>query len=127
MDQVMYILSHLNDVILPMVNWLGPWSYLILFMLIFMETGLVVFPWLPGESLIFLTSALAAVAGSELNIFVLIFVFFSAAVIGDTVNFHIGNRLLKWSFFRRHVKSHTLRRTERLQRSYQPELFQLGW
>lgn len=118
MDQVMYILSHLNDVILPMVNWLGPWSYLILFMLIFMETGLVVFPWLPGESLIFLTSALAAVAGSELNIFVLIFVFFSAAVIGDTVNFHIGNRLLKWSFFRRHVKSHTLWRTERFFQKY---------
>lgn len=83
-----------------------------------METGLVVFPWLPGESLIFLTSALAAVTGSELNIFILIFVFFSAAFVGDTVNFRIGNYLLRWRFFRRHIKSHTLHRTERFFKKY---------
>ena len=117
-NQLLYFFSHLNEVILPMINWLGPWSYLILFCLIFMETGLVVFPWLPGESLIFLTSALAAVAGSELNIFALIFVFFSAAVIGDTVNFHIGNSLLRWSSFRRHVKTYTLLRTEQFFKKY---------
>lgn len=49
MDHLMYILSHLNEIILPLINWLGPWSYVILFFLIFMETGLVVFPWLPGQ------------------------------------------------------------------------------
>lgn len=118
MDHLMYILSHLNEIILPLINWLGPWSYVILFFLIFMETGLVVFPWLPGESLIFLTSALAAVTGSELNIFILIFVFFSAAFVGDTVNFRIGNYLLRWRFFRRHIKSHTLHRTERFFKKY---------
>lgn len=118
MDHLMYILSHLNEIILPLINWLGPWSYVILFFLIFMETGLVVFPWLPGESLIFLTSALAAVTGSELNIFILIFVFFSAAFVGDTVNFRIGNYLLRWRFFGRHIKSHTLHRTERFFKKY---------
>lgn len=118
MDQVTYVFSHLNEVILPMVNWLGPWSYLILFVLIFMETGLVIFPWLPGESLIFLTSALAAVSGSKLNIFALILVFFSAAFMGDTVNFRIGNYLLRWKFFRRHIKNTSLHRTERFFKKY---------
>lgn len=112
MDQIIYALTHIQDLVLPLLNWLGPWSYVVLFVLIFMETGLVVFPWLPGESLVFVTSALAAVTGSQLNIFTLIFVFFSAAFIGDTVNFHIGNFLLRWPFFKKHFAGHNLHRAE---------------
>lgn len=112
MDQIVCALTHIQDLVLPLLNWLGPWSYVVLFILIFMETGLVVFPWLPGESLVFVTSALAAVAGSKLNIFTLIIVFFSAAFMGDTVNFHIGKFLLRWPFFQRHFAGHNLHRAE---------------
>nr|WP_044010128.1 VTT domain-containing protein [Paucilactobacillus wasatchensis] len=112
LDQIIYALTHIQDLVLPLFNWLGPWSYVVLFVLIFMETGLVVFPWLPGESLVFVTSALAAVAGSHLNIFALILVFFSAAFMGDTVNYHIGNFLLRWPFFQRHFAGHNLKRAE---------------
>lgn len=77
-----------------------------------METGLIVFPWLPGESLIFVTSALAAVQNSSLNIYVLIAVFFVAALLGDTVNFKIGSRLLRWKFFQKHFAGPNLAKAE---------------
>ena len=65
-----------------------------------METGLVVFPFLPGESLIFFTSTIAAVKGSVLDIKVLVVVFFLAALIGDTVNFEIGRHLKQLPFLK---------------------------
>ena len=53
MAHIFYILTHIAETLIPMFQWLGPWSYAILFALVFMETGLVVFPWLPGGSLVF--------------------------------------------------------------------------
>lgn len=61
MVHIFYILTHIAETLIPMFQWLGPWSYAILFALVFMETGLVVFPWLPGGSLVFLTSSFIAV------------------------------------------------------------------
>ncbi|WP_461239918.1 VTT domain-containing protein [Paucilactobacillus sp. N302-9] len=112
MMQLFYYLTHLQEIILPLFNWLGGWSYAILFILIFAETGLVIFPWLPGESLIFVTSTLAAVNHSNLNIFLLIFTFFFAAFLGDTLNFKIGHFVLKWSFFQRHFAGPNLEKAE---------------
>lgn len=68
----------------------GLWLYAILFLIIFVETGLVVMPFLPGDSLLFATGALAAFTG-QLDPVLLIILLFIAAVLGDTLNYHIGN------------------------------------
>lgn len=85
-----------------MFEWLGPWSYVLLFMIIFMETGLVIFPWLPGESLIFLTASFIAFH-PVLKMKIVIPVFFLAAFIGDTVNYFIGRSLSRWQWLAKRV------------------------
>jgi len=69
---------------------LGAWLYLILFLIVFCETGLVVTPILPGDSLLFAVGALAATDGSPLRLELLIVLLISAAVLGDAVNYFIG-------------------------------------
>jgi len=69
----------------------GLWTYLLLFLIVFCETGLVVTPFLPGDSLIFAAAALAAMG--SLNVFTFFIVFLLAAVIGDTVNYFIGKKI----------------------------------
>lgn len=85
-----------------MFEWLGPWSYVLLFMIIFIETGLVIFPWLPGESLIFLTASFIAFH-PVLKMEIVIPVFFLAAFIGDTVNYFIGRSLSRWQWLAKRV------------------------
>lgn len=85
---ILHIDEHLNEII----RNFGSWSYVILFLIVFVETGIVIFPFLPGDSLLFAAGALAAV-NNVFNLGLLIFVFFAAAVIGDTVNYHIGKTL----------------------------------
>jgi membrane-associated protein len=99
---LLYILTHIAEVIIPMFEWLGPWSYVLLFMIIFMETGLVIFPWLPGESLIFLTASFIAFH-PVLKMEIVIPVFFLAAFIGDTVNYFIGRSLSRWQWLAKRV------------------------
>jgi len=74
----------------------GAWAYVPLFVVIFAETGFVVTPFLPGDSLIFAAGALAAGAGSGINIWVLFLSLFAAAVLGDTANYWIGKKLGPW-------------------------------
>ena len=102
MANLPYILTHIAEVIIPMFEWLGPWSYVLLFMIIFMETGLVIFPWLPGESLIFLTASFIAFH-PVLKMEIVIPVFFLAAFIGDTVNYFIGRSLSRWQWLAKRV------------------------
>jgi membrane-associated protein len=73
--------------------WMGPWFYLLLFAIIFCETGLVVTPILPGDSLLFAVGALAADSSSPLSMALLFGLLVAAAVIGDAVNYAIGYRL----------------------------------
>ena len=103
LSQIIYAIFHFREYLFPLIQYLGNWSYVLIFALIFMETGLVIFPFLPGESLIFFTSTIAAVKGSILNIKVLVLVFFFAALIGDTVNFEIGRHLKQLPFFEKHL------------------------
>ena len=71
----------------------GPWLYLVLFVIIFCETGLVVTPFLPGDSLLFAMGALAAKADSPLSLPLLIVLLIAAAILGDAVNYVIGYRV----------------------------------
>ena len=74
---------------IEIIQIFGGWSYAILFLIVFVETGIVIFPFLPGDSLLFGSGAFAAMGA--FNIALLLIVFFAAAVIGKkyTVNYHI--------------------------------------
>lgn len=89
-------MSHLIDIILHLdqhlVQWMtffGPWIYVIMFLVIFCETGLVVTPFLPGDSLLFALGALTTVEGG-LNLWILLISLTVAGILGDTVNYHLG-------------------------------------
>lgn len=88
MDLIDFIL-HVDDHLLEFIKNYGIWIYGILFLIIFVETGLVVMPFLPGDSLLFAAGALAASTGA-INPWVLGVLLFIAAVLGDTLNYHIG-------------------------------------
>lgn len=87
MDLFLHLDTHLNAI----TNEYGMLTYLLLFVIIFCETGLVVTPFLPGDSLIFATGALAA--SGSLNPITLFFLLSLAAISGDTVNYQIGHLL----------------------------------
>jgi membrane-associated protein len=82
---------HIDNHLITIVNLFGPWTYLFLFAIIFIETGLVIFPFLPGDSLIFAACAMAANNKYGLNFFLIYLVVAAAAIIGDSVNYEIGN------------------------------------
>lgn len=82
---------HLDDHLAEIISSYGTWTYAILFLIIFAETGLVVTPFLPGDSLLFAAGAFAALG--SLNVWLLAFLLFVAAVLGDAVNYAVGYRL----------------------------------
>ena len=86
--QFLDILLHLDKHLAVLVQQYGPWIYAILFFIIFAETGFVVTPFLPGDSLLFVAGALAALGG--MDIAVLMTTLFVAAVLGNQANYHIG-------------------------------------
>ena len=88
MELIDFIL-HVDDHLLEFITNYGVWIYAILFLIIFVETGLVVMPFLPGDSLLFAAGALAASTGA-MNPWTLGVLLFIAAVLGDTLNYHIG-------------------------------------
>jgi membrane-associated protein len=86
-------LLHIDRFIDAQVALWGIWTYVAVFLVIFCETGLVVTPFLPGDSLIFAVAAIAARPDGPLNGWLLFLVLFAAAVIGDSVNYWIGDKL----------------------------------
>ena len=82
------VVLHLDVHLLNLVHTYGAWAYAILFAIIFSETGFVVTPFLPGDSLLFVAGAIAA--GGALDVHVLFFLLALAAILGNTLNFEIG-------------------------------------
>lgn len=82
------ILMHLDKHLGIIIRNYGLWTYLILFLIIFCETGLVVTPLLPGDSLLFAIGSLAAIGSLELRL--LLILLSAAAILGDTVNYGVG-------------------------------------
>ena len=91
LDSLINIILHLDQNMVSVVHEYGMWTYLILFCIIFLETGLVVMPFLPGDSLLFVGGA--AAASGILDVKWLFIAIFLGAVLGDTVNYWIGNYL----------------------------------
>jgi membrane-associated protein len=94
------VMTHLDRHLAAWAGSMGGWLYLLLFLVIFCETGLVVTPFLPGDSLLFAVGALTALDGSPLKIAVIIPLLIIAAVLGDAVNYSIGRRIGPRVFFR---------------------------
>ncbi len=88
-DFILHIDRHLAEII----SAYGLWTYAILFAIIFVETGLVVMPFLPGDSLLFAAGAFAAKPETGLNVHVIALSLFIAAVLGDTLNYWIGAKV----------------------------------
>jgi membrane-associated protein len=92
---------HINDNLDCLVNEYNVWIYAILFLIIFVETGLVVMPFLPGDSLLFAAGAICARTAGQpdapMNIWVLIALLFIAAVMGDNSNYAIGRFMGEWA------------------------------
>jgi membrane-associated protein len=87
------IFLHLDKHLTEVVNQYHTLTYLILFAIIFAETGLVVIPFLPGDSLLFMAGSLCALDNAELNVWYLGIMLFVAAVLGDTLNYAIGKAI----------------------------------
>jgi len=96
MDAVRYLLDimlHAREHLEANIQAWGPWTYVLLFAIILCETGLVVTPFLPGDSLLFAAGALAAIYPESLSITLLLALLSIAAVLGDTLNYAIGRAI----------------------------------
>ena len=113
-DYLLHFDEHLNN----FVSTYQYWTYLLLFLIIFAETGLVFTPFLPGDSLIFAAAAIAAMG--SLNMWLLVPILIGAAILGDTVNYWIGHwfgeRLFDGRF--KMLKREHLERTHRFYAKY---------
>ncbi|MBU3157432.1 VTT domain-containing protein [Clostridium estertheticum] len=87
------VMMHIDTYLTLIVQQYGILTYVILFLIIFCETGLVITPFLPGDSMLFAAGALAGIG--SMNIFTLLIVVYLAAVLGDTANYHIGKTIGK--------------------------------
>jgi membrane-associated protein len=103
----------LDQTVAMVATQYGPWLYALLFAIIFAETGLVVFPFLPGDSILFVAGTVVATA--NLDVHVLVVVLIAAAILGDTVNYSIGRYVGPKAFDRpdsRWFRQEHLRRTQ---------------
>ncbi|MGB2578462.1 membrane-associated protein [Elusimicrobium simillimum] len=113
LTQAVDVFLHLDVHLNAWAGTLGPWLYVLLFVIVFCETGLVVTPFLPGDSLLFAVGALASIDGSPINLYLVIGLLIVAAIGGDSVNYeigkHIGPKVFKSESSRWLNKAHLMR------------------
>jgi membrane-associated protein len=93
LTELIDIFLHLDHHINHVAGLMGPWFYLLLFAIVFCETGLVVTPFLPGDSLLFAVGALAGSPESPLDVTLLAVLLIAAAILGDAVNYWLGYQI----------------------------------
>jgi len=111
---IINLIIHIDTYLVYMTSTYGLWAYAILFLIIFLETGLVVAPFFPGDSLLFAAGALASTGA--LNIIFIFLVLSLAAILGDSVNYWIGNLFGK-NFLKADTKNPRFIRKDYLDRS----------
>ena len=112
MEQIKFLIDlflHLDEYLAGIITQYGAWTYGLLFVVIFIETGLVVTPFLPGDSLLFAAGTFAALG--SLNVWVLVGLMAIAAVVGDAVNYTIGHYLGERAYNIKWVKREYLEKT----------------
>ena len=114
------LILHLDEHLAELTQTYGTWTYALLFLIIFLETGVVIAPFLPGDSLLFAAGALAAVPEANLNVVLLFILLSVAAIIGDTVNYWIGHAIGPRAFQGniRFLKKEYLERTHQFYEKY---------
>lgn len=107
MIELLSFILHIDNYINTFIQQYGLWTYAIIFLIIFIETGLVFVPFLPGDSLLFVAGTLAAIG--SFNIIYLLVLFSLAAILGDTANYwighHFGNKILKTRLKKEYLES----------------------
>jgi membrane-associated protein len=123
-ENLLEIVLRLFDIILHVDKYLniiiqdfGNWSYLILFIIVFCETGLVITPFLPGDSLLFAAGAFAAIGAFDMQ--AVIIVFAAAAIIGDNVNYWIGYKIGPKIFTKENVRMFNKKHLKRTHEFYE--------
>lgn len=115
MSYIIDLFLHLDVHLNAIVNQYGMLSYVMLFAVIFIETGAVVLPFLPGDSLLFAAGAISAIQGNVLNHWALVVMFWVAAFAGDNLNFFLGRtvglKIVKHPVIGRFVKDEYLEET----------------
>jgi len=116
---LVYSIFALDQTVAQIAAQHGHWLYLILFLIIFAETGLVIFPFLPGDSILFIAGTVTATA--DLNVHLLVIVLITAAILGDTINYSVGHYIGPRAFDKadsRWFKQDHLRRTQAFYEKY---------
>ncbi len=98
LKSVIEFVLHIDRHLSAIIQQFGAWTYAILFAVIFIETGLVIMPFLPGDSLLFAAGTFAALGALDVRLLILLLA--AAAVVGDTVNYWIGHRIGEKAFSR---------------------------
>jgi membrane-associated protein len=112
MEQIKFLIDlflHLDEYLARIILDYGTWTYAILFLVIFIETGLVVTPFLPGDSLLFAAGTFTALG--SLNVWLIVGMLFVAAVLGDAVNYTIGHYLGERAYKVKWIKKEYLEKT----------------
>jgi len=115
--QLIDIILHIDKYLNIIIQDFGAWSYLILFVIVFCETGFVVTPFLPGDSLLFAAGALAAVGSFDVQLVIVTFA--TAAIVGDNVNYWIGHRVGPKIFHKESVRLFNKKHLERTHEFYE--------
>ncbi len=113
MSDITLIFSDLYQFLFELINLYDKYFFLIIFIIIFSETGLVIFPFLPGDSLLFLSGVISGLGMFDINFYVVVCIF--AAVLGNQVNFFIGRqfgkKMMNENLFSRYIKKSHLEKT----------------
>ncbi len=118
LSNIVDFILHLDKHLSIIIQNFGSWTYLILFLIVFAETGLVITPFLPGDSLLFAVGTFAAIG--SLNILWSFIILSSAAIIGDTINYSAGKFLGKKAIEHetRFIKKEYIEKTQKFYEKY---------
>lgn len=113
LQQLINNILHIDIYLNAFVTSYGFWTYLVLFMVIFCETGLIVTPFLPGDSLLFAAGSIAAHPDNSLNVFILFGLLFMASILGNQINYLVGRAIGarvfdkedSWLFNKKHIQT----------------------